>query len=153
MSRWIRNICWGHRTNVIQKIDTMPLCWWRSQHTYFFDYCVPEISLVFWSLSSGRQDWTRMDSGGCNPVPNAKRRHLKKLTCNGTLRQVFIRVYRLEIQSVMLLFSSSFVNCFPSPLLSGLTLPPHFPVWISILHTCIQCVRGGGGMGLWASDR
>jgi hypothetical protein len=26
----------------------------------------------------------------------------KKLTCKGTLRQVFIRVYRLEIQSVML---------------------------------------------------
>ena len=26
-------------------------------------------------------------------------RHLKKLTCNGTLQQVFIRVYRLEIQS------------------------------------------------------
>jgi hypothetical protein len=24
----------------------------------------------------------------------------KKMTCNGTLRQVFIRVYRLEIQGV-----------------------------------------------------
>ncbi len=35
---------------------------------------------------------------------NAKCRHLKKLTCEGTLRQVFIRVYRLEIQSVMLVF-------------------------------------------------
>ncbi len=35
---------------------------------------------------------------------NAKCRHLKKLTCKGTLRQVFIRVYRLEIQSVMLVF-------------------------------------------------
>jgi hypothetical protein len=31
-----------------------------------------------------------------------KCRHLKKLTSKGTLRQVFIRVYRLEIQSVML---------------------------------------------------
>ncbi len=30
--------------------------------------------------------------------------HLKKLTCKGTLRHVFIRVYRLEIQSVMLVF-------------------------------------------------
>jgi hypothetical protein len=29
---------------------------------------------------------------------NTKFRHLKKLTCKGTLRQVFIRVYRLEIQ-------------------------------------------------------
>jgi hypothetical protein len=35
---------------------------------------------------------------------NAKCRHLKKLTCEGTLRQVFIRVYRQEIQSVMLVF-------------------------------------------------
>ncbi len=34
----------------------------------------------------------------------AKCRHLKKFTCKGTLRQVFIRVYRLEIQSVMLDF-------------------------------------------------
>jgi hypothetical protein len=30
----------------------------------------------------------------------AKCRHLKILTCTGTLRQVFIRVYRLEMQSV-----------------------------------------------------
>ncbi len=36
----------------------------------------------------------------------AKCRHLKKLTCKGTLRQVFIRVYSLEIQSVMLVLSS-----------------------------------------------
>ncbi len=31
---------------------------------------------------------------------NTKCRHLKKITCKGTSRQVFIRVYRLEIQSV-----------------------------------------------------
>ncbi len=30
----------------------------------------------------------------------SKCRHLQKLTCKGTLRQVFIRVYRLVIQSV-----------------------------------------------------
>ncbi len=28
----------------------------------------------------------------------AQCRHLKKLTCKGTLRQVFLRVYRLVIQ-------------------------------------------------------
>jgi hypothetical protein len=33
---------------------------------------------------------------------NAKCRHLNKFTCKGTVRQVFIRVYRLVIQSVML---------------------------------------------------
>jgi hypothetical protein len=32
----------------------------------------------------------------------AKCGHLKKITCKETLRQVFIRVYRLEIQSVVL---------------------------------------------------
>jgi hypothetical protein len=51
-----------------------------------------------------------------------KFRHLKKLTCKGTLRQVFIRVYRLEIQSVMLVYS----NYCPSYLLSS--SPPPFPV-------------------------
>ncbi len=46
----------------------------------------------------------------------------KKLTCKGTLRQVFIRVYRLEIQTVMLYFRPSFVNCCHSNLLTGSTL-------------------------------
>ncbi len=32
--------------------------------------------------------------------------HLKSLTCKGILRQVFIRVYRIEIQSVKLVFSA-----------------------------------------------
>jgi hypothetical protein len=34
----------------------------------------------------------------------AKCRHLKTLTYKGTLRQLFIRLYRLEIQSVILVF-------------------------------------------------
>ncbi len=36
----------------------------------------------------------------------AKCRHLIKVTCKGALRQVFLRVYRLEIQSDMLVFST-----------------------------------------------
>ncbi len=36
----------------------------------------------------------------------AKCRLLKKMTCEGTWRQVFIRVHRLEILSVMLVFST-----------------------------------------------
>ncbi len=36
----------------------------------------------------------------------AKCRHLKKITPKGTLRQVFIRVYKLEIQSATLVFST-----------------------------------------------
>jgi hypothetical protein len=31
------------------------------------------------------------------------------MTCKETLRQVFVRVYRLEIQSVMLVFSTQLV--------------------------------------------
>jgi hypothetical protein len=37
----------------------------------------------------------------------------KKLTCKGTLRQVFSRVYRLEIQSVMLAFSTQLCDLAP----------------------------------------
>ncbi len=46
----------------------------------------------------------------------AKCRHLKKLkklTCKGTLRQVFIRVYRLEIKSVMWVFSTQLCELSP----------------------------------------
>ncbi len=43
-------------------------------------------------------------------------------------------------------FRPNFVNCCPSNLLSGSTLPPPpFPLWISILYTLIHCVRGGYG--------
>ncbi len=49
--------------------------------------------------------------------------HLNILACKGILGQVFIRVYRLKIWTVMLVFWSSFVNCCPSNL-SGSTIPP-----------------------------
>jgi hypothetical protein len=72
----------------------------------------------------------------------------KKLTCKRTLRQMFIRVYRLKIQSVMLVF-------FDPALWTGAPLtfplvqfhPPPFPAWISIRfnYTRVQCV--GWGMG------
>jgi hypothetical protein len=43
----------------------------------------------------------------------SKNRHLIKLSCKGTLRQVFIRVFRLEIQSVMLVFSTQLCELLP----------------------------------------
>ncbi len=43
----------------------------------------------------------------------AKMSSPKKLTCKETLRQVFIRVYRLEIQSVMLIFSTQLCELLP----------------------------------------
>jgi hypothetical protein len=56
----------------------------------------------------------------------AKCHNLKLLTCKGTLRQVLIRVYRLEIISVMLVFSTQI--CELLPLLSSLWFnsPPTF---------------------------
>jgi hypothetical protein len=82
------------------------------------------------------EQWTH---GLINYVDNkAKCRHLK-LTYKVALQQRFIRVYRLETQSVMLVqyFRPSFVNCCPSPLLSGSI--PRSPL------PCVKCVWGGGG--------
>ncbi len=51
-----------------------------------------------------------------------------KLTCKGTLRQVFISVYNWRYIQLCWYFRPSFVNFCPSPLLSGLTLtPPSLP--------------------------
>jgi hypothetical protein len=57
----------------------------------------------------------------------AKCRHLKKWICKGTLRQMFIRVYGLEIQSIMLVFSTQLCELLPLQLLSGSTLPLSTP--------------------------
>jgi hypothetical protein len=55
----------------------------------------------------------------------AKCHHLKKFTCKGTLRQVFIRVYRLEIQTVMLVFLTQLFEPLPvSPSLWFNSPPP-----------------------------
>ncbi len=69
--------------------------------------------------------------------------------CGGCLSEF---VYRLEIQPFMLhgIFRPSFVNCCPSNLISGSSLPP--PSLCEQMYT-IQCERGGGGMGFWASGR
>ncbi len=71
----------------------------------------------------------------------AKCRHLKKLTCKGTLRQVFIRGYRLVIQSVMY-FQPSFVNCCPSNLFSLVQLSPPPPCSLCQSTLYIQTVYG-----------
>ncbi len=69
----------------------------------------------------------------------------KKSGLKGTLRQVFIRVYRLEINSVLLVFRRSFMNYCTSNLLSGSTLPPPpFPVRISKYTLNTYTVRKGG---------
>ncbi len=44
--------------------------------------------------------------GPINFIDTKAKCHLKIWTCGGILRQMFIRVYKLEIQSVMLVFST-----------------------------------------------
>jgi hypothetical protein len=65
---------------------------------------------------------------------------IKKLTCEGTLRQVFIRVYRLEMQSDII--STQLCDLLPlSGSISSVPSPP-FPV----VNKCV-CVGGGGVWG------
>jgi hypothetical protein len=54
----------------------------------------------------------------------AKCRHLKELICKGTFRQVFIRVYRLEKQSIMLVFSTQLCELLPLLPSLWLAIPP-----------------------------
>jgi hypothetical protein len=75
-------------------------------------------------------------------------RHLKIFTCKGTLRQLFIRVYTVDwrYSSSYWYFRPSFVNSCPSPLLSGLTLPPAPLSYVNkyTVYTKKQCVWGSG---------
>ncbi len=58
----------------------------------------------------------------------------------------FIRVYRLKIQSVMLVFRPSFVNCCPFNLLYGSTLPLHPLPCVSKYTVYTYSVCKGGGV-------
>ncbi len=59
---------------------------------------------------------------------------------------VFNRVYRLEIQSIMLVFSTPFVNCSPSTFSLASPTPPPLPkVTYSIFRQCVAVGGEGGG--------
>ncbi len=68
----------------------------------------------------------------------------KKLTCEGTLRQVFIRIYRLEIQSVMLVLLTQLLW----------TIAPLPSLWFNSPPSLLACVNkytvylGYGVLGL-----
>ncbi len=71
---------------------------------------------------------------------------------------VFYRVYRLEIQSVMLVFSTGFVNYCPSTLtlLSGYCSPPPpspLPCVKKFTVFTYTVCNGGGGGGIWGHGR
>jgi hypothetical protein len=80
----------------------------------------------------------------------AKFRSSKKLTCKGTLRQVFIRVHRLELQLVM---STQLCELLPhQPSLWFNILPSPFPCMskytVLIVHVYSVQGRGYGGLAL-----
>jgi hypothetical protein len=79
----------------------------------------------------------------------AKCRHLKILTCKETLWQVFKRVYKLDIQSVMLVFSIQLCELFPFSLVQ-LSPPSPLPCVNNILYSRLQFM---GSMEFWALDR
>jgi hypothetical protein len=93
-----------------------------------------------------KNTWIRIrirNTGLISPLSTkAKCRRLKLLTCKGTLRQVFIRVYRQEIQSDMLVFSPSLVNCCSSNQCCGSGMfipdPDFYPSRIPDLGSRIQ---------------
>ena len=64
------------------------------------------------------------------------------------------RVYRMEIHSVMLVFSTPLVNLRPTNLLTDSSNPlPHLPCvnkYRGMYYVFIECVTGGGS---GASDR
>jgi hypothetical protein len=60
---------------------------------------------------------------------------------------MFNRVYRLEIQSVMFVLSTSFVNCCSSNLFSGSSLPPSHPSCVNKYNVYTYRVCNGGKYG------
>jgi len=103
------------------------------------DFLIFYLMLIFsdFAADHGLINYIETKAKGC---------HLKKFTCKGTLRQCLSKFIGWSYISIICwYFWPSFVNCWPSNLLSGSTLPPltPFPVWISIKYVyTIQCVRG-----------
>jgi hypothetical protein len=127
--------------------------WTKPLLTLLYSRCECECALseretfIFLSCMSGIPKITKPESymhGLINYTDTkAKCRHLKKITCKGILRQVFIRVYR-EIQSVMLVFLTQL--CELLPLLPSLWLNPPPPSLCQ--STEVQTVCGCEGVGV-----
>ncbi len=97
------------------------------------------------------KDWTTYvrSSHGLISYKNitTKCRHLKKFTCKETLRKVFIRVYRLKIQRVMLVFSTQLCELLPLSSSLWFNSPPPFSLPCVKVQN-IQRVCGWEGLGV-----
>ncbi len=78
----------------------------------------------------------------------AKCRHLKNWSVKGLCGRCFIRVYRLNIKSVMLVFSTQLCKTIAFSMVQLSPNPPS--LFEYILYTHVQCVEWGGG-GVWGS--
>jgi hypothetical protein len=83
-------------------------------------------------------------------TPKLKCRHLKKLTCKGTLRQVLSEFIDWRYSQSCCYCLPSFKNCCPSNLLSGLTLPSPLPC-VNKYTVCMYTMWFRGGEGVWGS--
>ncbi len=120
----------------------------RKRSEIYYTYCTIRV-FQFWTIQSlcwptrqlapqiWRHHWRRSSPSSlrskCSQVPwinYLKRYHskmsssIRRLTCKGTLRQVFIRVYTIDwrYSQSCWYFRPSFVNCCPSLWLNS---PPH----------------------------
>jgi hypothetical protein len=94
-----------------------------SVFVYKIMYCAFVYSCLFVDMSG----YVGLSHGLINYIDTKTKRCLKILACKGTLRHVFIRVYRLETHAVILAYWSfrpSFVSYCPFNLLSGSPPPP-----------------------------
>ncbi len=107
-----------HFTLPLTYSGAWPISFYKYGSGYFiFFQCKQYGPAIIWYNKIGSRSHTKYKSGSRRPHglikdidTKAKYRQLNKLTCKRTLRQVFIKVYRLEIQSVMLVFSTPLVN-------------------------------------------
>jgi hypothetical protein len=76
--------------------------------------------------------------------PHARRNYKDTKPLNVVFTGVFNRVYRLEIQSVMLWFSTPLVNCCPCTFSLTSPAPPTLPK-VNVQY--VQTVWRGGGCG------
>jgi hypothetical protein len=85
--------------------------------------------------------------GLINNIDTKAKCRLKKLICKGTLQQVFIRVYRLEIHQLCCYSRLSFVNSCPLPF-SLVQLPPPPCVNKYSVYRYTVCREEGMGNGV-----